>query len=513
MASAADMFPTIEESSFCSNFQCCGRSLKDLHELLQHYEDSHVRIEDGDEEALTSGMFDFDTVLAADSLLNVGAEASSSHLNYCDAVDAQTSIGGLFTPTPSSTSLTARPSPHSKRPRILTLGIEPCDYANDDSEHLSAFDNTVIRPIDPYRIYGTYNGYHGYARIAPKRSHSVPALPNFPLLNGESGFKLIHSILSSTADPPSSENYPGYQNSSSSIGSGSHGMSSSIPSSSSSTSSHSGSGSGYASMGYSIGRSGNDRPFVCPVGGCGKTYKNANGLKYHAIHGHDGVLVEKPHKCPFSGCGKRYKNSNGLKYHFQHAHPNTPPPSNLAMTPSSSSGYSSNSNGYNRSSHGYSGSYPSSGHASSIVQAQAPARPHSTVNHMPHTTFTRPTPSVSNTSTNLPASNAPSTTTAYSSSSSNNTSTNTNTTSYSYEAVQNLLAAAPNTIASLLKKNPNLKQHLPTILRNLQQFAMQKSNNNNNNNSVINNNNINSIEDKKISSNNNLIKPPPFQND
>jgi hypothetical protein len=31
---------------------------------------------------------------------------------------------------------------------------------------------------------------------------------------------------------------------------------------------------------------GEDRPFVCPVPGCKKRYKNVNGIKYHAKNGH-----------------------------------------------------------------------------------------------------------------------------------------------------------------------------------------------------------------------------------
>ena len=288
---SADIFPTVEESSFCSNFQCCGRSLKDLHELLQHYEDSHVRIEDGDEDVLGAGMFDFDTVLAADSLLNVGAEASSSRPSSTVARLSETNTlpslsEGFITPASS----TAPSGSYVKRPRILTLGIEPQDYASDDSEHLSAFDNTVIRPVDPYRSYGnTYNGQQGFARIAPKRSHSVPALPNFLWSTGERDlnwfipFYRLQPIRLPLTIPRTIITDSG---STSKTGPGA-GL---LPISSA----------GYpSSAGYSGGRSSNDRPFVCPVSGCGKTYKNANGLKYHAIHGHDGVLVEKPHKCPF----------------------------------------------------------------------------------------------------------------------------------------------------------------------------------------------------------------------
>lgn len=463
---SADIFPTVEESSFCSNFQCCGRSLKDLHELLQHYEDSHVRIEDGDEDVLGAGMFDFDTVLAADSLLNVGAEASSSRPSSTVARLSETNTlpslsEGFITPASS----TAPSGSHVKRPRILTLGIEPCDYASDDSEHLSAFDNTVIRPVDPYRSYGnTYNGHQGFARIAPKRSHSVPALPNFPLINGESGFKLIHSILSSTADPPSTDNSAYHYHASGSTSQTGPGAGL-LPISSA----------GYpSSAGYSGGRSSNDRPFVCPVSGCGKTYKNANGLKYHAIHGHDGVLVEKPHKCPFVGCGKRYKNSNGLKYHFQHAHPNAPPPSSLTMNTSMNS---SNVGSYSSPYHQRPVSSYASASAPSYASVPIPPRPHSTVpSSSAPVRQAVPVQVQASVPTQIPAV-AP----AHSQlpQSAQIPQSQTVTPTLSAETVQNLLASAPATIANLLKKNPSLKQHLPTILRNLQQIALQKSNTNN----------------------------------
>ncbi|ORX52780.1 hypothetical protein DM01DRAFT_1408108 [Hesseltinella vesiculosa] len=70
------------------------------------------------------------------------------------------------------------------------------------------------------------------------------------------------------------------------------------------------------------------RPYKCTVDGCDKTYKNANGLKYHRAHGHcedkeaeDSCdLAAKPYICILGQCKKRYKNLNGLKYHIQHTH-------------------------------------------------------------------------------------------------------------------------------------------------------------------------------------------------
>jgi hypothetical protein len=47
------------EDQFCRDFSCCGLQLKDMHELLQHFEDTHVLVESDmeDEEDL---QFQFD---------------------------------------------------------------------------------------------------------------------------------------------------------------------------------------------------------------------------------------------------------------------------------------------------------------------------------------------------------------------------------------------------------------------------------------------------------------------
>ncbi|CAG8465536.1 11088_t:CDS:2 [Paraglomus occultum] len=76
------------------------------------------------------------------------------------------------------------------------------------------------------------------------------------------------------------------------------------------------------------------KPFRCTVVGCPKTYKNANGLKYHKAHGHSTQsgngdrCAEKPYKCDIDSCTKAYKNPNGLKYHLDHHHPGYVKPTN-----------------------------------------------------------------------------------------------------------------------------------------------------------------------------------------
>lgn len=66
-----------------------------------------------------------------------------------------------------------------------------------------------------------------------------------------------------------------------------------------------------------------EKPYKCPVPGCYKSYKNANGLKYHREHGHQGDQDDdnaKPFRCPVASCRKRYKQMSGLKYHMAHSH-------------------------------------------------------------------------------------------------------------------------------------------------------------------------------------------------
>jgi hypothetical protein len=80
-----------------------------------------------------------------------------------------------------------------------------------------------------------------------------------------------------------------------------------------------------------------NKPFKCPKPGCMKSYKQANGLKYHLTHGQcnfnppaelasvEGLSEReaerklRPFCCQVPPCQRRYKNMNGLRYHYQHS--------------------------------------------------------------------------------------------------------------------------------------------------------------------------------------------------
>ncbi|KAJ3220751.1 hypothetical protein HK099_004041 [Clydaea vesicula] len=63
------------------------------------------------------------------------------------------------------------------------------------------------------------------------------------------------------------------------------------------------------------------RLYRCLHEGCGKNYKNSNGLKYHLAHYHIDPNIENKFECSVSGCEKIYKNLNGYKYHLKKTHP------------------------------------------------------------------------------------------------------------------------------------------------------------------------------------------------
>uniref|UniRef100_A0A336MIV2 CSON002344 protein n=1 Tax=Culicoides sonorensis TaxID=179676 RepID=A0A336MIV2_CULSO len=95
----------------------------------------------------------------------------------------------------------------------------------------------------------------------------------------------------------------------------------------------------------------NEKPYVCPVPGCKKRYKNVNGIKYHSKNGHkkdgNGIFncrVRKGYKCQ---CGKSYKTATGLKRHAMitsHSSQNMAEGSNNNSGSNGSSGSSSGNN-------------------------------------------------------------------------------------------------------------------------------------------------------------------------
>jgi hypothetical protein len=265
------------EASFCRDFACCGLVLDDLHDLLQHYEECHVRLEDDenslfDDEDETSWSASTSPSLSFSSFDNESACSSSSpnspilaeDSNSMDALKKRAAayLSDLYNATSSST----------------------CTSINgDEDDSQSVVEETIKKSFGKKRSYNQYSAGSPSAldlltqSAAKKLALASGDIPT-PMMSDEDFLAQAGALLASA-----NSIFPLDAN--------------------------------------------NDKPYKCPVSSCDKAYKNPNGLKYHNQHGHCNLLnddndniASKPYQCTIGDCGKRYKNLNGLKYHIEHSH-------------------------------------------------------------------------------------------------------------------------------------------------------------------------------------------------
>ena len=334
------------EVDFCKDFSCCGLVLEDLHDLLQHYEEQHVRADDD-----TSSAFGSSPVSASSFSTGGGA------LHPQSVVSA--------TPTASTTGRVRPDIDALKRKALADMHFHlgqplPHDIESASPSSSSAVDDTdsvvetqfeglanprkrAFRPSMTSSVQPSMDFFTPVHSPGSTPEASMPATPvmhlqhdfaaetdnpvlyAFPSVTDDwfaqgdasmSHFKRMRQAITSQpmlASPTGSAV--------STIDSLSHGVPQVIE--------HPGSSLVVV-----------DKPFKCPVRGCDKAYKNQNGLKYHKAHGNcasdpaviaaaqggDAALALAPHleNKPYSCnvCHKRYKNLNGLKYHAAHSHQN-----------------------------------------------------------------------------------------------------------------------------------------------------------------------------------------------
>jgi hypothetical protein len=242
--------------NFCKNFMCCGLSLASMHELLEHYESSHVKHE---------------------------LEESSEYQR--NNFKRQGLKRFKYNPTLDLRNLDVMPS------------------CNNDS---SAFESAIYRVN--YRGPLTASPYSNDLKDAEfYESSLITVVP--ASLSAPSEDELIFTDLD--VHPTAKEYLKSLR-----LADGTKPKKA-------------------QDILESVGIHSKWRKHQCLVPGCGKVYKNANGLKYHSFHCHSiiernvadavGKAVRedpslRPFKCTSVDCEKRYKNSNGLKYHMIHAH-------------------------------------------------------------------------------------------------------------------------------------------------------------------------------------------------
>jgi transcription factor SFP1 len=384
----------------CRDYQCCGVNLTDMHALVDHFEECHVVVVDpfapqgSSYQNMPSGMNnaqppvsyfpDVQSVPLASSYTQGSFDPDDMELDM-DNTSAPSSGSSSPPDTPISTPLTSYPSAHSQQP--LSMSSSPVG-----SRPISAFDTTTVMPsrtgvsalsvgFPPTRssvptvtpraedAFNAYAGYSDYSSLMPGTVNSsvtqvgddqqnysgaygarTGCVPPALLLNSSATTPASTPDQSRVASPVSGpmSTYPIQP----AIVPAS--SSSSTAQASSSTASQNASQTPRAST--TLSRPATSlllsKPFKCPKPNCNKSYKQANGLKYHMTHGScnfappkdleqlqallaskrsqksdegeplsDAELREvekeaerrlRPYACGVGDCQRRYKNMNGL---------------------------------------------------------------------------------------------------------------------------------------------------------------------------------------------------------
>ncbi|KAJ1985461.1 Transcriptional regulator of ribosomal biogenesis proteins [Dimargaris cristalligena] len=272
-------YPRELETTFCRDFSCCGLVLEDLHDLLQHYEECHVRLE-SDVPLETPALFEDGWTSSSDS---DPSAHPSPYLKAATAASFMKHTGGA-----------------SLYPEELL------PYPQDELS-LAAFDAAMLKAASALSIP---------PREAMLSSSSVPSTPTTAVSTP------APSTPASTAASSPRKKRPATSDADVAPRPAKKAAVSRKSKSASSSATSSDAESGAENGGKPEVR---EKPYRCPIEGCGKSYKNPNGLKYHNLHGHcqagaDGEGIPRPFTCTFEDCKKTYKNLNGLKYHVQHTH-------------------------------------------------------------------------------------------------------------------------------------------------------------------------------------------------
>lgn len=272
------------ETTFCRNFKCCGQGLENLHDLLQHYEERHVKFEDDD----------------MPPMVNDDDNSASS----------------------SSASSSQPPSPK-------TANAAKSNSANDTFEESSAFDTAIMRSSPTKggkkRSFGQFSNGNNNPHVHQSLRR---ALIDGGVGRGSSKGSSIYSANSPFSTPGSS--LPGTPTLDSDGDTAFFGNGNNVPA--------------FSSLSIRGACEDHDLPSCAPPNLFFPTTTNnattpatssatAPPTKRERISSVNtavststlenslaspGALGDRPYKCLSPGCDKAYKQMNGLKYHRLH---------------------------------------------------------------------------------------------------------------------------------------------------------------------------------------------------
>ncbi|KAH3683764.1 hypothetical protein WICPIJ_005283 [Wickerhamomyces pijperi] len=289
------------EANYCKDYSCCGELLPTLHDLLKHYEESHIS--PSPPTHLPKPIQNFETVSTTDVFIN----------NQQQTQQAQQQ----------------QQLQQQRQQQQQQQALQQQQQALQQQQQQQQNQQHQQQQVSQQRVASSNNGAPQFNENSFQQPNS--AAGNKTANNNNNNFNLqqidqfnrSQSNLNGQLTPHSSQQSTPFQ----------------MDDSAMDVDDDMDVDEGYIddpSRNLYVAQ-GSEKPFTCPVIGCNKNYKNQNGLKYHRLHGHqnqklhlnpDGTYSiidpndgnsseqDKPYRCEV--CGKRYKNLNGLKYHRGH---------------------------------------------------------------------------------------------------------------------------------------------------------------------------------------------------
>ncbi|KAG0249952.1 hypothetical protein BG011_008788 [Mortierella polycephala] len=366
------------ETAFCRDFHCCGLRLVDLHDLLQHYEECHVRFEEDDDDDIAENESEFydedgwsDSDSAPSSPSSTSASASGLGLEGTASSSASSSVSGMGAAAShlhlsfstmlgprTNQTLAQYPYIHSTHPlyrhpscNSSSSDLEPSAVRNSTAHALEAFAASFGGPtkrkagVSLADIYseddGNISGDNSSAfstTILRSKNSSGPAVTDSAYPHASKRQALMESSQRSAAASMLSDMHGLQYIEKNNGGPGLFPFNTAThfgmrlqpqdPFSTNSSLGHSAS----ATMGRNVGPIGplstrpmlvngsSDSPFVNAAVDLMRQRDEVFSLMEDITRTGNANASDKPYRCTVLGCDKAYKNPNGLKYHNQHGH-------------------------------------------------------------------------------------------------------------------------------------------------------------------------------------------------
>ncbi len=284
------------ESTFCRNFSCCDQELDDLHDLLQHYEECHVKFDDMEElSSPTPPTLVHDDGSSGDSsspsspenapgMHNGKGVAQATAIGGAAAAAAQQAAArkrsfGLISSTPQNPSAVQQPMrrnmadlPNPLAGRAIARAGSPFSTPG------GSIPGTPTGEADFDSLLGGHGGGPAFGALSLRNNYEDHNLPScapptlfFPAnstaqtVSNPTG-AVTPGAPSTTAQPPSAKRER-LNSANGSIAGDAYNKD-------------------FDPKSFIMLPGNVEKPYKCPAPGCDKAYKQMNGLKYHRLHGH-----------------------------------------------------------------------------------------------------------------------------------------------------------------------------------------------------------------------------------